>query len=85
MNKRELKNKLDELNINTSYYSLDGVLKPNRYTLLYSNSKWWTFLYDERGRFLDKMSFDTEDEACQNMLILLIKEQEFQKKYHLDS
>ncbi|HET8572897.1 MAG TPA: hypothetical protein VFL76_03405 [Edaphocola sp.] len=83
MNKRELKIKLDELGIRPSDYSLDGVLKPMSTILLFSDSRWWTFDYDERGRAQDKMSFDTEDEACQHILSRLIRLQEFREKYNL--
>ena len=83
MNKIELKKQLDELWIRNADYSLDGNLKPMATILLFSNSKWYAFDYDERGRVQDKMQFDTEDQACQAMLSRMIRLKEFRKTYNL--
>jgi hypothetical protein len=68
MNKVELINKLNALEIRPSDYSLDGTLKPMRTILYFEYPNWLTFEYDERGHILDKKQFDTEDEACGDML-----------------
>lgn len=83
MNKSELRKKLDELGIKQTDYCLDGTLKPMRTILLFSNSKWWTFEYDEHGNIQDKKAFGTEDEACQDILQRLIYLQEWRKKYNV--
>ena len=83
MNKYELKVKLDELGISSKNYSLDGTLKPVRIILLFSEFKWWTFEYDEHGNIEAKKQFETEDEACQDMLRRLINLKEWRKKHNL--
>lgn len=83
MNKIELKAKLDDLGIQHEDYSLNGVLKPMATILELSNSKWYTFDYDERGRVQDKKLFDTEDQACQDVLTRMIQLKKFRDKYTL--
>lgn len=83
MNKIELKTELDDLGILPENYSLDGVLKPMATILEFSNSKWYTFDYDERGRVQDKKLFDTEDQACQDVLTRMIQLKKFREKHNL--
>jgi hypothetical protein len=83
MNKKELKNKLDELGIGTNNYELDGDPKPSRYILSHVGSKWQTFAFDEHGNISEKREFDSEDEACQDMLDRLIYLVEWRKKYNI--
>ena len=80
MNKQELKEKLDNLDIDSSCYSLDGMLYPIRYILLHTKSLWLTFSYDERGNVQGLSEFKSEDKACKSMLSLLIELDEWQKK-----
>jgi hypothetical protein len=83
MNKVELKIKLDDLNIRPEDYSLDGTLKPMATILKLSSFKWVTFDYDERGRVQDEKTFDTEDQACQDVLNRMIELKGFREKYNL--
>jgi len=83
MNKIELKRELNELGIKPEDYSLDGTLKPMATILEFSNSKWYTFDYDERGRIQDKEVFNTEDQACRHILDRLIQLKEFRERYNI--
>ena len=83
MTREELKIKLDAIGIPSTGYSLDGTLKPMRAILYFENPKWLTFEYDERGRVLDKKQFDTEDQACQNILDRMVELKAFKEKYNL--
>jgi len=83
MNIGELKNKLDDLNVRPSDYSLEGTIKAARTILLYANSKWLTFECDENGKTVDKKVFETENEACQDMLNRMIYLKEWRKKRNL--
>ena len=84
MNRDELKLKLDELGISSSDYSLDGTLRPMCAILFFEDPKWLTFEYDEHGHVLDKKQFDTEDQACRNMVARMIELKEFREKYNLE-
>lgn len=64
MNKNELKNNLQKLNINPGFYSLEGELLPDRIVLFNSYSKWHVFYFDERGNRNNEKFFDSESEAC---------------------
>jgi len=65
MNKQNLKEKLDELNINPNFYSLYGELLPDR-TVLHDNyNDWEVFYFSERGERQDEKTFFNENDACQ--------------------
>jgi hypothetical protein len=83
MDKVELKRKLDDVGIRPEDYSLDGILKPMATVLKLLNSKWCTFDYDERGRVQDERIFDTEDQACQDILNRMIELKRFREKFNL--
>ncbi len=83
MNVNQLKEQLDNLKISSDEYSLDGQLKPMTIALTFSQSKWLLFHYDERGHMLNCEKFETENEACENMLKRLISDKKFRKKFNL--
>jgi len=83
MNRNELKLKLDAIGIPSTGYSLDGTLKPMSTILYFEDSEWITFDYDERGRIKNETHFDTEDDACQHILDVMIREKAFKEKYNL--
>jgi hypothetical protein len=77
-----LKLKLAELDLPPDNYSLDELI-PNRYIFTHSGSKWQTFGYNEDRITVKKKEFETEDEACQDMLTRMIDLMEWRKKYHI--
>ena len=64
MNRKELKTKLDEIGIPTSWYSLYGERILDTLVLEWG-FKWRIFVFGERGQETEIASFDTEDEACE--------------------
>jgi len=85
MNRKELKIKLNELNIPEHSYSLYGgvdILK----TILEWGNKWRIHEIDERGNDLEIAVFNTEEEACEYFLKIMEKhskiiEESYRKKY----
>lgn len=72
MNLQELEDKLIEYKIPEEYYSLNGGLPDSRVCVeLGKDGRWYT--YDsERGSRYDVRVFDSEDEACHDMIRRLI-------------
>lgn len=64
MDKKELKQKLDELAIYPGFYSLDGELLPDRIVLYHNYDKWEVFYFDERGNRNSEKVFFSESDAC---------------------
>jgi len=64
MNRIELKNRLDELKIQSCYYSLKGEILPDRIVLYQNYAKWEVFYFDERGNRDNEKVFCSEDDAC---------------------
>ena len=58
-----LREALDREGIAPSSYSLDGDDPDNRYVLAVRPGAWGVLFY-ARGREMDRVEFDTEDEAC---------------------
>ena len=79
----ELKIKMDNLGISRYDYSLNGTLWPTRYILLHSKTIWLTFGYDERGNVDSLKEFNTESEACNDMLNRLVYLKEWKKKNNI--
>ncbi len=72
MNREELKYELIKLNVNKSYYSLDGELNPDS-IVLYENYKIWeVFYFDEKGDRNDCKFFTSEDLACEYIYNLFV-------------
>ena len=79
MNKKELKKKLDELNIYPRFYSLEGTLLPDRMVLYHSYNDWIVFYFDERGNRNQEITFSSEQEACQYLYEHFKRQKEHQK------
>jgi hypothetical protein len=73
MNLSELKEKLDEANILSQIYSLEGGYPSEKYCIEKNYDKWWVY-YCERGIKRDKKEFDKEDDACNFLYKLLISD-----------
>jgi hypothetical protein len=76
MNRRELKKKLDELNIPPFSYSLYGgnaILIP---ILGKKRGKWVIYEFDERGSHYQQYSFDKENDACECFYQKMVKDNE---------
>jgi len=81
MNKLELKNKLDELGINSEFYSLDGQLNPDSIVLYNSYNKWEVFYFDERGNRDNEKIFFSEQCACDYIYNLFYNSKLIDDKY----
>ena len=64
MNREELKNHLDALEIYPEFYSLEGNILPDRIVLYYNYTKWEVFYFDERGNRDNEKVFFSENDAC---------------------
>lgn len=73
MNREELKIKLNELGIPSSWYSLYGDRIPDC-TILECSYKWELFDLGERGEIKKIGSFDSEEEACSHFYELMVHE-----------
>jgi hypothetical protein len=72
---KELKTKLDELNISEELYSLYGNNLPET-TVLDHQSKWLIYRIYERGIKGRVFSFNTETEACEYFYQMMKKDKE---------
>lgn len=68
-----LREALDREGIAPSSYSLDGEDPENRYVLAVRPGAWAVFFY-ARGRVMDRAEFDTEDEACSELLLKVVRD-----------
>jgi hypothetical protein len=64
---------LDREGIAPSSYSLDGDDLENRYVLAIRPGGWAVFFY-ARGREMDRAEFETEDEACSELLLRVLRD-----------
>lgn len=64
MNRKELKHKLDKLDIYPEFYSLEGNILPDRIVLYHNYNKWEVFYFDERGNRDNENVFFSETDAC---------------------
>lgn len=60
----QLKQKLDELEISTEAYSLDGTLSPDRMVLFHDFKEWIVLYLDQEGERNNVKTFSSESEAC---------------------
>lgn len=79
MNRTDLKKKLDDLNISDKKYSLFGTIEPDKIILEWS-FKWEIYYFDERGNTHKIASLNSESEACDYFLNLMIKNKEIEEK-----
>jgi hypothetical protein len=64
---------LDREGIAPSSYSLDGDDLENGYVLAIRRGGWAVFFY-ARGREIDRADFETEDEACSELLLRVLRD-----------
>ncbi|WP_338803678.1 hypothetical protein WDV76_16685 [Xenorhabdus griffiniae] len=64
MNKEELRTRLKENKISSSYYSLEGGTPDDRICLTYEGGYWLVY-HAERGMRSWVESFEKEEDACQ--------------------
>ncbi len=68
MNRYELKKELSNLKISPWYYNIDGVGETDqKLCLKYVDSQWMVY-YCERGEIIYKRIYNTESEACEDIL-----------------
>jgi hypothetical protein len=72
MNKIELRQLLDTEGFNPKVYSLDDGL-PNDCLCISGGAGRWCVYYSERGSSFDEQCFDSEDDACAELLRRLRK------------
>lgn len=73
----ELQDKLDSLKVPAEYYSLNDGLFPDRLILEgISGKKWMVYYLSERGLRQREMSFFTEEEACNYIYRIFLKQKE---------
>src|SRR3954470_17559876 len=63
----------ERLGIRSTAYSLDGGLPVEQYVLALEEGGWAVY-YSERGLRQDVALFDTEDEACDELLLRLTED-----------
>jgi hypothetical protein len=69
----ELVSAADRERIRPSSYSLNGGLPPEKYVLAVENGHWAVY-YSERGERRDEMTFDSEQEACDQLFLWLVED-----------
>lgn len=72
MTKAELKRELETASVSPEAYSLDGGLPGECYVLSKEPQGKWDVYYSERGVKTGLRSFDSESEACDCLLKLLL-------------
>lgn len=78
-NRKELKCKLDDLDVFPEFYSLEGNLLPDRIVLFHNYSKWEVFYLDERGNRNNEKVFFAENDACDYIYNYFKKQKEIEK------
>ncbi len=73
MNREGLRRRAVAEGIRSSVYSLEGGLPPETYVLSIEPGGWAVY-YSERGERVDEHRYETEDEACADLLLRLIED-----------
>ena len=73
MNRRELRAAAEREGTRDNAYSLDGGLPVEQFVLSIVEGGWSVY-YSERGKRNDETFFDTEDEACSELLLKLVSD-----------
>lgn len=81
MNRHDFAKAADELGIRRSAYSLSGGEPPEQYVLELTEGGWVVY-YSERGLRRDETFFDTEAEACDQLLLWLVEDPTTQRPEH---
>lgn len=71
MNRADVRRRAEAEGIRESAYSLEGGLPPERYVLALEEGGWSVY-YSERGTRTGERRFETEDEACSDLLLRLV-------------
>ena len=79
MNRTELIRVAENLHIRADAYSLEGGLPPEQYVLSLELGGWSVY-YSERGRRVGQVSFETEDEACDYLMMKLVDDPTTRKR-----
>ncbi len=74
MTRQELEKKLRSLGIHDDAYKLDGGLPNECYVLAKQTDGKWEVYYSERGLRSGSKEFDSESEACEELLEWLIRD-----------
>jgi hypothetical protein len=74
MNKNELRLALINAGVNPRLYSLDGAEKDECLILEQEPLGKWTVYYSERGDKSSVRHFDSENEACEYILAVLLRD-----------
>ena len=73
MNREDLRIAADREGVSADSFSLDGGLPVERYVLAIAEGGWSVY-YSERGERVGEQIFDTEDEACSHLYLLLLRD-----------
>ena len=73
MNRDELRSRAEAEGIRSSAYSLDGGMPPETYVLAIEDGDLSVY-YSERGTRVGETRYETEDEACSDLLLRLIND-----------
>jgi hypothetical protein len=73
MSRQELLLKIEELNVPSSLYSIQGKLAYGVNLDCYQKNMWRVFILDERGNYIEDQSFVSEDKANDCFFQLLNK------------
>jgi hypothetical protein len=65
MTKKELEKKLDEIEVPSNYYDLNGNQSPDTLVLNRLGSLWEVYYIEMRGEKRQEGIFATEEEACE--------------------
>lgn len=65
---KQLEERLDEMGISKSSYSINSDLSTDTFILNEIYGKWEYFYFDEKGNKLGYKTFETEDEACEYLI-----------------
>ena len=72
MSTEEMKTRIEELNIPSRYYSINGNIASDRYIFRQIYTYWECFYIDERGNQNDYHRFGDENDACEYFFRILI-------------
>ncbi len=73
MKKEELQNFLREKKVPDYYYNLNNVGEIDQRVCLEFDGGSWMVYYSERGKMFDLIKYQSEDEACSDILNRLVK------------
>jgi len=73
MNRQEFAQTVVRMGVPVTSYSLFGGLPDEKYVLSVEDDAWWVYFADGARR-LDEQRFDTEHEACEELLLRLTRD-----------